>query len=77
MSFMPKNLAGVPVLQQNGNLEFVRGDYDRSHPDDTLDDLMRRARFDKHDKGLLREWLALAAEREMESSVTNQLDSLL
>lgn len=77
MSFMPKNLTGIPVLEQNKTLEFVRGDYDRSHPGDTLDDLMRRARFDKHDKGLAREWLALAAEREMESWVTSRLDSLL
>lgn len=77
MSFMPKNLTGVAVLEQNRSLEFIRGDYDRSHPADSLGDLIRRARFDKHDKGLLREWLALAAEREMESSVTNRLDAFL
>lgn len=77
MSFMPTNLTGVPVSEQDGKLEFIRGDYDRSHPSDTLDDLVRRARFDKHDKGLLREWLVLAAEREMQSSVANHLESLL
>jgi hypothetical protein len=41
----------------------VRADYERSHPGDTFDDLKRRARFTKEDKGLLRDWMALAAAR--------------
>ncbi len=41
----------------------VRADYDRCHPGETFDDLKRRARFTKEDKGLLREWMAVAAQR--------------
>jgi len=35
----------------------------RCHPDDTLDDLKRRASFSKEDRGLLRDWMAVAAAR--------------
>lgn len=41
----------------------IREDYERCHPDDTLDDLKRRASFSKEDKGLYRDWLAIAATR--------------
>lgn len=76
MSFMSANLTGAPVFEHDTRAELVRQHYDSTHPGDTFDDLKRRARFDKHDKGLLREWLALAAEREMQSPVTHQLDTL-
>jgi hypothetical protein len=33
----------------------------RCHPDDTLDDLKHRARFSKESQGLLRDWMAVAA----------------
>jgi len=36
----------------------VRADYEHCHPEDSFDDLRRRARFHKGDKGLLRDWLA-------------------
>ncbi len=39
----------------------IREYYERCHPEDTLDDLKRRARFSKEDQGLLRDWMALAA----------------
>lgn len=39
----------------------IRENYERCHPDDTLDDLKHRARFSKEDQGLLRDWMALAA----------------
>jgi hypothetical protein len=39
----------------------VRNRYEQLHPDDTFDDLKRRARFSKDDKGLLRDWLAVTA----------------
>jgi hypothetical protein len=42
----------------------IRADYERCHPDDSLDDLKRRAHFTKEDKGLLQDWLALAEWRE-------------
>jgi hypothetical protein len=41
----------------------IREDYGRCHPGDTLDDLKRRAAFSKEDKGLLRDWMAIAAAR--------------
>ncbi|MBX6329727.1 MAG: hypothetical protein IRY89_14255 [Pseudolabrys sp.] len=41
----------------------VRSDYERCHPNDTWEDLKRRSRFSKEDKGLLRDWIALAAQR--------------
>lgn len=41
----------------------IRQHYDRCHPDDTFEDLKRRARFSKEDKGVLRDWMALAIER--------------
>ncbi len=44
----------------------IRDDFARCHPDDSLDDMKRRAAFSKEDKGLLRDWMALAALRAAE-----------
>jgi hypothetical protein len=41
----------------------VRPEYERCHPDETWEDLKRRAAFTREDKGLLRDWMALAAQR--------------
>lgn len=41
----------------------ICADYDRCHPDDSFEDLKHRARFSKEDQGLLRDWMAIAAER--------------
>ena len=41
----------------------IREDFERCHPNDTLDDLKRRASFSREDRGLLRDWMALAARR--------------
>lgn len=41
----------------------IRADYERCHPDETIEDIKRRARFSKEDKGLLRDWMAVAAKR--------------
>ncbi|RIK98858.1 MAG: hypothetical protein DCC74_03490 [Proteobacteria bacterium] len=41
----------------------IRDDFAACHPGETLDDVKRRARFSKEDKGLLREWMAVAASR--------------
>jgi hypothetical protein len=38
-------------------------DFERCHPGETLEDLKRRASFSKEDKGLLRDWMAIAASR--------------
>ncbi|HEY9055844.1 MAG TPA: hypothetical protein VIN77_01720 [Aurantimonas sp.] len=55
---------GADAAQDQGRLEaLVRADYERCRPDDSFEDLKRRARFSKEDKGLLRDWLALAEQR--------------
>src|ERR1700730_3164429 len=41
----------------------IREDFERCHPGETLEDLKRRASFSKEDKGLLRDWMAIAASR--------------
>jgi hypothetical protein len=41
----------------------IREDFERCHPNDTFDDLKKRASFSKEDKGLLRDWMAIAAHR--------------
>lgn len=41
----------------------IREDFERCHPGETLEDIKRRALFSKEDKGLLRDWMAVAAIR--------------
>ncbi|RXH26199.1 hypothetical protein XH99_22045 [Bradyrhizobium nanningense] len=41
----------------------IREDFARCHPGETLEDVKRRAVFSKEDKGLLRDWMAVAAGR--------------
>ncbi|MDA9408104.1 hypothetical protein XH80_15560 [Bradyrhizobium sp. CCBAU 45384] len=41
----------------------IREDFERCHPGETLDDVKRRESFSKEDKGLLRDWMAVAATR--------------
>ncbi len=41
----------------------IRDDFKRCHPGETLDDVKRRASFSREDKGLLRDWMAVAAIR--------------
>lgn len=41
----------------------IRADFARCHPGETLEDIKRRAPFSKEDKGLLRDWMAVAAIR--------------
>jgi hypothetical protein len=41
----------------------IREDFERCHPCETLEDLKRRASFSKEDRGLLRDWMAIAARR--------------
>jgi len=49
------------------SLEAVIGtDFEKCHPGETLDDLRRRAAFSKEDKGLLRDWMAVATNRAAE-----------
>lgn len=37
--------------------------YDRCHPQDSFEDLKRRAAFSKEDRCLLRDWLSFAARK--------------
>ena len=41
----------------------VAADFSRTHPGDSFEGLKRRARFSKEDKGLLGDWMAIAAIR--------------
>jgi len=43
----------------------IREDFARCHPDETLEDVKRRASFSKEDRGLLRDWMAVAASRAL------------
>ena len=54
-----------PADEAERNLleSLIREDFERCYPDDTIDDLRRRASHSRHDKGLLRDWMGLAAAR--------------
>ncbi len=53
-----------PDCDMTADLEsLIRADYERCHPGETLYDLKLRARFAKEDKGLLRDWMGVAARR--------------
>jgi hypothetical protein len=41
----------------------IREEFARCHPNETLEDLNRRAAFWKLDRALLRDWMAVAAAR--------------
>ncbi|MDA9420602.1 hypothetical protein [Bradyrhizobium sp. CCBAU 53380] len=41
----------------------IHEDFERCHPGETLEDLKRRASFSREDRGLLRDWMAVAATR--------------
>ncbi|MCK1579522.1 hypothetical protein IVB03_08000 [Bradyrhizobium sp. 168] len=54
----------MPNNEEQSYLEsLVRAEFERCHPDDTFEDLKRRAAFSKEDKGLLRDWMAIAKAR--------------
>ena len=55
---------GMPGAVDQARIEaLARAEYERVHPEDTFDDLKRRARFDKGNKGLLAHWLSVAERR--------------
>ncbi|SFQ28686.1 hypothetical protein SAMN05216330_12344 [Bradyrhizobium sp. Ghvi] len=54
-----------PSEEQLATLEsLIRDDYERCHPGETLDDLKQRASFSREDRGLLRDWMTVAAMRQ-------------
>jgi hypothetical protein len=46
----------------------IREDFERCRPGERLDDVKRRASFSKEDKGLYRDWLAVAGARAAAAS---------
>ncbi len=83
MSHQENNLLAMGIIDQvmsadndeRAYLEsLVRSDYERCHPDERFEDLKRRARFTKEDRGLLYEWMALAARRGAERSAKSTVD---
>lgn len=63
----------APVREEERLDALIRADYERCHPDDTFDDLRRRARFSKEDRCLLRDWRALAkrVDRELQGNAVS------
>jgi hypothetical protein len=51
---------------------FIRTDFERCHPGDTLDGIKRRAAFTKEDRRLYQDWMALAAQRARRAQITGQ-----
>jgi hypothetical protein len=66
-----------PASEEEGAYleSLIREDFERCHPGETLDDLKRRASFSKEDKGLLRDWMAIAASRAADQAKGPQLNS--
>lgn len=64
---MPINSYAHPATGSEEEVTYleslIRQDFERCHPGETLDDLKRRASFSKEDRGLLRDWMAIAASR--------------
>jgi hypothetical protein len=58
-----QHMAGRDHTERASLESLVRPDYERCHPDETWEDLKRRAAFTREDKGLLRDWMALASRR--------------
>jgi hypothetical protein len=56
---------GLPSThEEEAYLEtLISEDFERCHPGETLEDLKRRASFSGEDRGLLRDWMAVATRR--------------
>ncbi len=72
MNHQENNLLAMGIIDQvmsadndeRAYLEsLIRSEYERCHPDEKFEDLKRRTRFTKEDRGLLYEWMILAARR--------------
>ncbi|NTJ62128.1 hypothetical protein G6M50_12540 [Agrobacterium rhizogenes] len=57
----------------------IRDDYARCHPGDTLDFLKHRAKFLVEDKGLLLQWMEVAARKasELQSDIVEEITILV
>jgi hypothetical protein len=64
MPIEPDSDLGGGAQDETEYLEsLIRQDFERCHPGETLEDLKRRASFSREDRGLLRDWMAIAARR--------------
>lgn len=64
MPIQPYSDLGSAAQDEAAYLEsLISRDFERCHPGETLEDLKRRAAFSKEDRGLLRDWMAIAASR--------------
>lgn len=50
----------------------ARSAYDACHPDDSFDDMKRRAAFSKEDRCLLRDWLAATGRKPNRQQVLTE-----
>ncbi|WP_292572476.1 hypothetical protein [Mesorhizobium sp.] len=67
---------GQPDERECAHLEsLIRADYERCHPGGTLETLQRRARFSKEDRGLLRDWMAVAVRRAKAKGARRRLST--
>lgn len=72
MNAMLKGIESPQRRQQTPHIAparqaWIRQRYERIHPDDTFDDVLRRAAFSKHDVGLLKDWNKAASEAVKET----------
>ncbi|MGY4622423.1 hypothetical protein [Bradyrhizobium sp. USDA 4486] len=64
MRIEPDSGLGGAALDETAYLEsLIRQDFERCHPGETLEDLKQRASFSREDRGLLRDWMAIAVRR--------------
>ena len=60
----PDSELGGAAQDETAYLEsLIREDFERCHPGETLEDLKRRASVSREDRGLLRDWMAIAVSR--------------
>lgn len=62
-AYLPDKNAVAEKSREVDLEKFIKEDFERCYPGETLDDFKRRASFSRWDKGVLREWMALAALR--------------
>ena len=64
---MPSNSHNFVCLASESERAYleslIRADYERCHPGEALEDIKLRSAFSKEDRGLLCDWMAVAAMR--------------
>jgi hypothetical protein len=70
MAHKEHKVSQIEPLDENERIyleSLIRSDLERSHPDESLEDLKHRSCFSTEDRGLLRDWMMLAARRAIAS----------